>query len=51
MSVLKYIFDVIGEEVEFLPEVKQLLRAYPKVNLIAMGFPKEWDKMMLWSDV
>ncbi len=51
LSVLKYIFDVIGEEVEFLPEVKQLLRAYPKVNLIAMGFPKEWDNMMLWSDV
>ena len=51
LSVLKYVFDTIGEEVEFLPELQRLLSEYPKVNLAAMGFVFDWEKQTLWSDV
>jgi len=51
LSVLKYIFDAIGEEVGFVHELQELLSAYPKVDRIAMGFVPEWEKIALWSDV
>lgn len=51
LSVLKYIFDEIGEEVAFVREVKGLLASYPKVDLVAMGFVPHWEDLTLWSDV
>jgi abortive infection bacteriophage resistance protein len=51
LSVLKYIFDAIGEEVAFVRDVKGILSAYPKVDLVAMGFVPHWEELTLWSDV
>ncbi len=51
LSVIKYIFDNIGEEVNFITEIKQLLSVYPELDLKAMGFIDNWEKLDIWSDV
>lgn len=51
LSVIKYILDSIGEEVDFLTEVKQLIAQHPIVNLQAMGFVDGWENLDIWSDV
>lgn len=51
LSVLKFMFDCIGEEVNFINEVKQLIVEHPIVDLTAMGFVDGWEKMDIWSDV
>lgn len=51
LSVIKYLFDCIGEEVDFIDEVKQLIAEHPIVDLNAMGFVDGWEKLDIWSDV
>ena len=51
LSVMKYIFDSIGEEVDFIIEIKQLLKSYPQIDIKAMGFVNGWEELELWSDV
>lgn len=42
--VCKFMFDCIGEEVNFINEVKQLIVEHPIVDLTAMGFVDGWKK-------
>ena len=51
LSVLKYLFDSIGEEVDFITEIKQLIDTHPEIDLKAMGFIDGWEKFDIWSDV
>ncbi|QOY51711.1 Abi family protein [Candidatus Sulfurimonas baltica] len=51
LSVIKYIFDSIGEEVDFVSEIKQLLKSYPEIDLKAMGYVDGWQNLDIWSDV
>ncbi len=51
LSVMKYLFDSIGEEVDFITEIKQLLATHPEVDLKAMGFIDGWENLDIWSDV
>lgn len=51
LSVIKFMFDCIGEEVDFINEVKQLIAEHPIVDLNAMGFIDGWEKLDIWSDV
>lgn len=51
LSVMKYIFDNIGEEVDFITEIQRLLALHPKIDLTAMGFVDGWEKLDIWSDV
>lgn len=51
LSVFKYIFDAIGEEVDFLQDVLGLLGRYPNVDKTAMGFVPNWENQTLWSGV
>lgn len=51
LSVIKYIFDSIGEEVDFVMEIKQLLASHPEIDLKAMGFLDGWEDFDIWSDI
>ncbi|MEA1956546.1 MAG: Abi family protein [Campylobacterota bacterium] len=51
LSVMKYIFDSIGEEVDFITEIKQLLSLHPKIDLKAMGFIDGWENFDIWNDI
>ena len=51
LSVIKYLFDSIGEEVDFVAEVKNLFATHPKVDKKAMGFIDGWEQLDIWSDV
>jgi abortive infection bacteriophage resistance protein len=51
LSVIKYIFDSIGEEVDFVTEIKNLIATHPNIDLKAMGFVDGWEKLDIWSDV
>jgi len=46
---LKYMLDRIGEEVEFKDSVESLLKAYPEINLKAMGFLDNWQSLDIWD--
>ena len=51
LSVIKYLFDNIGEEVEFVSELKSLLASHPNIDTKAMGFIDGWENLDIWSDV
>ena len=51
LSTIKFLLDGIGEEVNFITEVKQLITQHPIVDLKAMGFVDGWEKLDIWSDV
>ena len=51
LSVIKYFFDSMGEEVEFVNEFKTLIKEHPSVDLKAMGFVDGWENFDIWSDV
>ena len=48
LSVIKYIFDNIGEDVDFVTEIKQLLALHPELDLKAMGFVDSWEQFDIW---
>lgn len=51
LSVIKYIFDNIGEEIDFITEVKQLFALHPEIDLNAMGFVEGWEEFDIWNDI
>lgn len=51
LSVIKYLFDNIGEEVGFVNELKNLINSHPNIDLKAMGFVANWENLDIWSDV
>jgi abortive infection bacteriophage resistance protein len=51
LSVMKFILDGMGEEVDFITEVKQLITEHSVVDLKAMGFVDGWESLDIWSDV
>lgn len=51
LSVIKYLFDSIGEEVDFVTELRNLLATHPHIDLKAMGFVEGWENLDIWSDV
>ena len=51
LSVMKFMLDGMGEEVDFITEIKQLISQHPVVNLKSMGFVDGWENLDIWSDV
>ena len=46
LSMLLFMLEKIDdEEFDFKAKIKQLLSKYPNVNLNAMGFPEEWERI------
>jgi len=51
LSVIKYILDSIGEEVDFVEELKDLLNSHPSIDKNSMGFVDNWSELNIWSNV
>jgi abortive infection bacteriophage resistance protein len=50
LSVIVYILDAIGEELDFRNNILELVVAHPTIDLKAMGFPEEWQNFGLWQN-
>ncbi len=51
LSVIKYILDSIGEDVDFVEELKELLNSHPNIDKNSMDFVYNWSELNIWSDV
>jgi len=49
LSVIVFILESIGEELDFKKEIKNLLHLYPNIDLKAMGFIENWEKLEIWD--
>ena len=45
---IAYWLDSMGYGQRFKITLKQLITAYPQVDIVAMGFPKNWFQQALW---
>ena len=50
LSVIAFILESIGEELEFKEQIKTLLKEYPSIDLKAMGFVDDWENLAIWSE-
>lgn len=50
LCCLAYLLDRIYPHNTFKMELKDLLKAYPNVDAIAMGFPPGWQSEAIWKD-
>ena len=51
LSVIKYILDSIGEDVDFKKELIELLNSHPNIDKNSMGFVQKWEELEIWSDI
>lgn len=49
LSIVLYLLQTINPNNTFAERIKSMLRAYPMVDVSAMGFPKDWTSQPLWS--
>lgn len=49
LCCLQYLLDAVDEANEMRSELKELLKAYPQVDVSAMGFPSGWELEPLWK--
>lgn len=48
IAMILFMLEKIGdEEFDFKYELKKLIRKYPKLDLLAMGFPPKWEEVQL----
>lgn len=50
LCCLAYLLDRIYPNNTFKTELKDLLNAYPNVDVDAMGFPKDWQSEPIWAN-
>ena len=50
LSVIAYILDAIGEDLDFVGEIKGLLNAHPTIDKNAMGFVEGWEDLHVWQE-
>lgn len=48
LSMIVYLLDIINPKSTFKFRLKELLKAYPNVDVTAMGFPTNWEQESLW---
>lgn len=49
LCVLKYLEDAIHPHNKFASELKNLIRFYSNVDVVAMGFSSDWESQPLWA--
>lgn len=49
LSVLAYLENSIHPDNPFVDDLKRLLIKHPNVDVMAMGFPKNWEYQSLWK--
>lgn len=51
LTMILYLLEKIdGDEYGFKQEIKILLQHYPDVKLFNMGFPEDWETILLWKE-
>ena len=48
LCILKYFLNIISPQNDMTDKVKLLLKAFPDVDIKAMGFPNGWETESLW---
>jgi abortive infection bacteriophage resistance protein len=49
LSVIQYLLSCIGEdEIDFKSKIKRLLGTYSDIDIKAMGFVDDWEKLEVW---
>lgn len=49
LCCIAYLLNNIHPENTFTQTLKELIAAYPNVDVIAMGFPPDWETESLWQ--
>ena len=49
LSMMLYLLQSVDKKHQFVFRLKILLKKYPNVDVIAMGFPNNWTKEPLWK--
>ena len=49
LCIIKYFLNIISPQNDMTCKVQALLRAFPEVDISAMGFPKGWESEPLWG--
>ena len=49
LCYLKYMLDSIKSNNHFAADLKELLLKHPNVDILAMGFPADWQEEALWQ--
>lgn len=49
LSILLYFLHTVNPQHTFVPRFRSLLSKYPNVDIIAMGFPSDWEQEFLWQ--
>lgn len=49
LCIIQYLLRTVNPSTTFPARLKALFAEYPHVDVMAMGFPKGWDKEMLWQ--
>lgn len=50
LCCLQYLFDAIAADNMFRVALRELLEKYPTVDIVAMGFPQDWQNEPLWTE-
>lgn len=49
LCCIAYWLDSMERGLEFKDKLSELFNKYPSVDVVAMGFPKDWQKESLWN--
>ena len=49
LCCIAYWLDSMERGFEFKDRLSELFKKYPSVDVVAMGFPKDWQKESLWN--
>ena len=48
ICIIKYLLFTVSPNNRFTEKLKSLLAEYPTVDILAMGFPVDWESEPLW---
>jgi abortive infection bacteriophage resistance protein len=49
LSIIRYLLFTVNPSSTFTEKLKVLFKKYPETDKGAMGFPRQWEKEILWS--
>ncbi len=48
LCIIKHFIDIVQPDNTLKKDLSRLLRKYPDVDLVAIGFPQKWKQEYLW---
>ena len=49
LCIIKYFLDRISPQNDMKAKIDALLRVFPDIDVVAMGFPRGWESEPLWQ--